>query len=194
MSEESDGAQGHGLRHRPSDIDLDVRSTETQVSSRRRKILASLAAGGSLSLSGCLSLYSFGTPPEEWRTVRPIEDPPYKDDDEVNDIDEDDTPDDEIETYDIRYYKQGVTIPVGSDQNLLDAGEEQGFDLPFRCREGWCGVCTARLWGDALDRVEMIGNQFLTDDEIRDGFTLTCVGYPRSNFTLETGERDALDR
>lgn len=181
----------------------------SDLTSRRRMLLGAVATGGTLSLSGCLSLYSFGVSPEEWSDERGIEadqgdevdEPTDEDDTDAEDGDPVDGEGDGVETYEVRYLKQEKTLNVPAGQSLLEAGEEQGWNLPYQCRRGICGTCTARLWGNAHERVVMEDpedptrrNQFLTDEEIKDGFTLTCVGYARSEFTLETGERDALDR
>lgn len=174
----------------------------------RRKLLGLAAGGATVSVAGCANLYAFGSEPEPRKRPRignETDDQAGEDgdgsdgDDEETNGDDDQT--DGVERYRVHYLKQGETIEVPADKSLLVAGEEQGWDLPFQCRRGICGVCTARLWGNARERVSMQDpddpsrrNQFLEDDEIRDGFTLTCVGYPQSDFVLETGERDALDR
>lgn len=171
----------------------------------RRKLLRAVGAGGALtSLAGCTSLFTFGAEPK-LRERPKIDDGTAEDDtdDEGTDRDGSDKRDDETddESYHVDYRKQSETVEVPWDKSLLVAGEEQGWDLPFQCRRGICGQCTARLWGNAHERVVMEDpndpsrrNQFLTDEEIRDGYTLTCVGYPRDDFTLETSERDSLDR
>lgn len=165
----------------------------------RRNLIRAVAGGATISLAGCTTLFTLGDEPT--RRERPgIEDDEDEDDTEdapdPNGENDADQPTDEEpeETYEVYFAKQDVMIEVPADQSLLEAGEAHGLDLPYDCRQGFCGVCTSRLWGDATERVDMEGNQFLAEEEIQDGFTLTCVGFPRSDFTLESGERDALDR
>lgn len=174
-----------------------------QSTTHRRTLLGLLAGGASASLAGCTNLYAFGaeTEPRERPDIGGDEEDEEEDgedgDADGGDADGGDNGDedgeDQVETYNIHYVKQEETIEVPADQSLLVAGEEQGWDLPFDCRQGFCGECTARLWGDTRERVQLEGNQFLEEDELRDGFTLTCVGFPRSDFALETGKKGDLE-
>jgi 2Fe-2S type ferredoxin len=98
-------------------------------------------------------------------------------------------PDDEVEVYEIEYEKQGETIEVANNETLLEAGEDEGWDLPYACREGQCLSCSGHVAdGPALDSLQHSSNDMLDEDEMGDGYTLTCVAYPTSDFTLETGE------
>lgn len=119
----------------------------------------------------------------------------------ADDDDEDDEDDEEaVETprgrlHAIRFLEQQWTIEVGEEEFLLDAGEERGFDLPYRCREGWCGQCLAQVDGDANELVEMTTNDYdpLDEDAREDGYTLTCTGEPRDSFEIETGKYGDLE-
>ena len=63
-------------------------------------------------------------------------------------------------------------------QNILDAGIAHGADLPFSCKGGVCSTCKAKLEkGD----VEMEVNYALEEDEVEQGFILTCQSHPRSD-------------
>ena len=110
------------------------------------------------------------------------------------DIEEDESPaaipDDEAETYEITYEKEGETIDVPENQTLLEAGEEQGWDLPYACRQGQCISCGGHVadGGNSEDYLIHDGNEMLGDEELSEGYTLTCVAYPTSNLTLQTGE------
>ena len=100
-----------------------------------------------------------------------------------------DIPEDEIENFEIEFVKEGETIEVANNETLLDAGEDEGWDLPFACREGQCVSCGARTPdGDARDFVVHDNQQMLSDEELEKGFILTCVAYPRAPMTLETRE------
>jgi ring-1,2-phenylacetyl-CoA epoxidase subunit PaaE len=62
-------------------------------------------------------------------------------------------------------------VPLGRDERVLDAALNAGLDLPYSCKAGVC--CTCR--GKVLDgRVEMEKNFTLQDDEMAQGFVLTC--------------------
>jgi len=100
-----------------------------------------------------------------------------------------DIPEDEIEHYEIEYVKEGETIEVANNETLLDAGEDEGWDLPYACRQGQCVSCGGRIPdGDASELVEHDDQEMLDDNELSEGYTLTCVAYPRAEFSLETNE------
>ncbi|PSP75640.1 (2Fe-2S)-binding protein [Halobacteriales archaeon QS_1_68_20] len=108
-------------------------------------------------------------------------------------VEEDDGPwtlsDDEAETVEIEFAKEGETIEVKENETLLDAGEDEGWDLPYACRQGQCVSCGGRIAdGPAEDFVVHDDQEMLDEDELGDGYTLTCVAYPQSDFTLETRE------
>jgi len=97
-------------------------------------------------------------------------------------------PDDEVEEFDIDFEKEGATVGVENTETLLDAGEDEGFDLPFACREGQCLSCAGKVDGDANELVRHSNNEVLSEDEMEKGYCLTCVAYPTGEFTLETSE------
>ena len=100
-----------------------------------------------------------------------------------------DIPEDEIEYYEIEYAKEGETIEVANNETLLEAGEDEGWDLPYACRQGQCVSCGGRVAdGPSEDFIEHDNQQMLDDNELDEGYTLTCVAYPRGEFTLETNE------
>jgi 2Fe-2S type ferredoxin len=100
-----------------------------------------------------------------------------------------DIPEDEIEYFDVEFVKEGATIEVSNDEPLLDQGEDEGWDLPYACREGQCVSCAAHIPdGDARDFVEHDNQEMLEDPELEDGYVLTCVAYPRADFSIETSE------
>lgn len=188
MAEKSDGTDGRSSTRDCAGCGNDSCSRSGE---NRRNLLRLVAGGATASLAGCTSLFAFGdeAEPRERPDIGTDTETPTPTDGGGNGTDTGS----DTETYSVNYIKQGETIEVPADKSLLVAGEEQGWDLPFNCRRGVCGQCTARLWGDARERVELEGNEVLSEEELADGFTLTCVGYPRSDIVLETGERDALD-
>ena len=101
-----------------------------------------------------------------------------------------DIPDDEVEYFEVEFTKQGETIEVANNQPLLDSGEDEGFDLPYACRQGQCVSCAGQITsgGNSEDYVVHDDQQMLDDAELGEGYTLTCVAYPRADFTIETGE------
>ncbi|MPY22349.1 2Fe-2S iron-sulfur cluster binding domain-containing protein [Shewanella psychropiezotolerans] len=65
---------------------------------------------------------------------------------------------------------------VGS--NILDAGIENGLDLPFSCKAGVCSTCKAKV---IKGKVDMDISHGLAAHEIEQGFILTCQAHPLSD-------------
>jgi len=100
-----------------------------------------------------------------------------------------DIPEDEVEYFEVEFVKQGETIELSNDKPILAQGEDNGWDLPYACRQGQCVSCAGRIAdGPSEDFVEHDNQQMLEEAEIDDGYTLTCVAYPRDSFSIETGE------
>ena len=98
-------------------------------------------------------------------------------------------PDDEADTYEIEFEKEGETIEVPENETILDAGEEEGWDLPYSCRQGQCISCSGRVAdGPSEDFLVHDDQQMLGEEELSEGYALTCVAYPQSDMTIETGE------
>lgn len=61
--------------------------------------------------------------------------------------------------------------------SILDAALKQGADLPFACKGGVCCTCKAKL---LEGEVSMDVHWGLEDDEIADGYILTCQSHPKT--------------
>jgi ring-1,2-phenylacetyl-CoA epoxidase subunit PaaE len=68
-------------------------------------------------------------------------------------------------------------IPIEKGQNILDAAQLSGADMPFACKGGVCCTCRAKLIEGA---VEMTANYALTKQEVEQGFILTCQAVPKT--------------
>tara|TARA_B100000963_G_scaffold31528_1_gene23359 strand:- start:585 stop:866 length:282 start_codon:yes stop_codon:yes gene_type:complete len=64
------------------------------------------------------------------------------------------------------------------DKTILDLALDNDIDAPYSCHGGICSTCLAKI---SRGTVEMDMNQILTDDEIEDGYILTCQARPTSD-------------
>jgi len=60
---------------------------------------------------------------------------------------------------------------------VLDAAIDAGLDVPYACKGAVCCTCKARV---LEGKVDMAMNYALTDEEVADGYVLTCQAHPRS--------------
>lgn len=67
---------------------------------------------------------------------------------------------------------------LGFDEEpILDAALKQGADLPYACKGGVCCTCKARL---IEGEVEMEVHWGLEEEEIQQGYILTCQSHPKT--------------
>ncbi len=63
------------------------------------------------------------------------------------------------------------------DKTILELALENDIDAPYSCQGGICSTCLAKL---NKGSVKMDNNQILTDDEVEDGYILSCQARPIS--------------
>lgn len=69
-----------------------------------------------------------------------------------------------------------VTIPEDG-VSILDAALQADVDVPFACKGGVCCTCRAKV---IQGEVRMDVNYALEDDEVEEGYVLTCQSHPVS--------------
>jgi len=75
-----------------------------------------------------------------------------------------------------------LDVPTNGDA-VLDVALDSGLDVPFACKGAVCCTCKARV---VEGKVEMAMNYALTDEEVEDGYVLTCQTHPRTaNVTID---------
>jgi 3-ketosteroid 9alpha-monooxygenase subunit B len=71
--------------------------------------------------------------------------------------------------------RKKAEVPRVPGETLLESARRAGMSPPFSCEAGNCGTCMARLSeGSATMRV----NDALEEDEVEDGYVLTCQAIP----------------
>jgi ring-1,2-phenylacetyl-CoA epoxidase subunit PaaE len=73
---------------------------------------------------------------------------------------------------------RATTLTLPRDVPILDAAQHVRADLPFACEGGVCGTCRARVTGG---QTHMRRNFALEDEEIAQGFVLTCQALPTTD-------------
>jgi ferredoxin-NADP reductase len=78
-------------------------------------------------------------------------------------------------TVNIRLDRKKASVPRVPGETLLESARRAGLSPPFSCEAGNCGTCMAKLIeGEATMRT----NDVLEEDEIADGYILTCQAVP----------------
>ena len=82
------------------------------------------------------------------------------------------------------------TFEWDEDTTILDALEEAGIDHPSSCRAGACSSCAMKI---TVGDVNQEDQTFLDDDQLDEGYCLTCVSFPTSDeVTLLTEQEENL--
>ena len=71
--------------------------------------------------------------------------------------------------------RKKVSVPLKANETLLESARRAGLSPPFSCEAGNCGTCMGKLVeGKATMRI----NDALEEDEVEDGYILTCQAVP----------------
>lgn len=78
-------------------------------------------------------------------------------------------------TVTIHLGREKASVPRVAGETLLQSARRAGLAPPFSCEAGNCGTCIAHI---SEGGAKMIANTALDDDEVADGYILTCQGVP----------------
>ncbi len=69
-----------------------------------------------------------------------------------------------------------TSFPLATEgDNILDAALKNGADVPYACKGAVCATCKARV---KEGKVAMDLNYSLSEEEVKDGYVLTCQAHP----------------
>lgn len=70
-----------------------------------------------------------------------------------------------------------TTAKYRKGDTLLQTARSQALQAPYSCETGSCGTCMARITEGSA---RMVNNDALEDDEVAEGYVLTCQALPTS--------------
>jgi ferredoxin len=77
----------------------------------------------------------------------------------------------------IQLDRRTTTVRYRDGETLLQTARLAGLNAPSSCETGSCGTCMARLTDGSA---RMINNDALTEEEVAEGWVLTCQSLPTS--------------
>ncbi len=80
-------------------------------------------------------------------------------------------------TITVNYEGQTHLLEVKAHETILEAALSIDLDLPYSCQAGMCTACLAKCTSGSIKMDEEDG---LTENEIKQGYILTCVARPTS--------------
>ena len=84
----------------------------------------------------------------------------------------------------LRIVLDGRRTRVGFDPakgNILESVQAAGLHAPYACRGGVCTTCRAKV---LEGKVQMLKNYGLTDEEVAQGYVLTCQAVPEGDLVV----------
>ncbi|XP_074268151.1 ferredoxin, root R-B1-like [Silene latifolia] len=94
-------------------------------------------------------------------------------------------------------YKVKLITPEGDehefeapdDAYILDSAENAGVELPYSCRAGSCSTCAGKLQAGEVNQSD---GAFLDENQMKEGYLLTCIAYPKSDCVIHTHKEGEL--
>lgn len=86
-------------------------------------------------------------------------------------------PDALTEEVTIQLNRRTTVLPYRAGHTVLETARVAGLNPPSSCELGSCATCMARV---VEGSVRMINNEALDEEEVADGWVLTCQSVPTS--------------
>ncbi len=74
--------------------------------------------------------------------------------------------------------RRTTTVRYRKGDTLLQCARSAGLRAPSSCEIGSCGTCIARI---VEGSARMVNNDVLDDDEVAEGYVVTCQALPTSS-------------
>jgi ferredoxin len=89
---------------------------------------------------------------------------------------------DSAELHQVEFTDTGKSIRVAPGETVHAAAAKLGLMIPKACGMGICGTCKVmKLSGE----VEMEHNGGITDDDVEEGYILSCCSIPKGDVRIE---------
>ena len=90
-------------------------------------------------------------------------------------------------------FEDGVTrfIEATGHETVADAAYRQGINIPLDCRDGACGTCKCKAESGRYDLGDNFIEDALSEDEIAEGYVLTCQMRAESDCVIRIPGRPA---
>src|ERR1044071_1087732 len=93
--------------------------------------------------------------------------------------------------YTVTLKPSGHCFEVKEGQNILQAGLDAGFMMPYRCRPGVCRTCRGTLREGRVD-YGAVHPTSLPDSDKAKGYALLCQARPLSDLVVEVRELEGM--
>ena len=82
----------------------------------------------------------------------------------------------------VSFADSGKSVQIAPGETVHAAAAKLGLHIPKACGMGICGTCKVKvLEGD----VDMTHNGGITEDDVEDGYILSCCSAPKGNVVVE---------
>jgi CDP-4-dehydro-6-deoxyglucose reductase, E3 len=85
----------------------------------------------------------------------------------------------------------GHTFEVPADKNILQAGLDAGYAMPYSCRTGTCRTCRGTIREGRVD-YGFVHPNYLPDSDKAKGYALLCSATPLTDCVIEVKELEGL--
>jgi CDP-4-dehydro-6-deoxyglucose reductase len=94
-------------------------------------------------------------------------------------------------SYKVTLQPSGHVFEVAAGKNVLQAGLDAGYQLPYSCRTGVCRTCRGTIRQGKVD-YGMVHPTYLPDVDKEKGYALLCQAQPLSDLVVEVRELEGL--